>query len=625
MQEQVASTHRNPIPHRLPKEIMAWTPPERLKVSEWADRNRVLDSKTSAMPGRWRTSTVPYLREIMDSFNDPATETITLCTATQVGKSEALNNCLGYAIHQDPGSSLVVYPTLDLAEYTSKNRIQPMIDSSQALRDRLDKSKTEKLELQFAGSYVCLSGANSPSSLASRPIRYLFLDEVDKYPQFSGEDADPISLARERTKTFRNRKVLQASTPTTERGRIWREYESADVRRSFFVPCPHCGKMQRFILQQIKWPEDVKTMRREAKGDPRKLREAAQRALTTSWYECESCKGVIDDKDKLEMLRKGEWRDDRSPATPPRHVAFHLSSLYSPFVSFGEVAAQFIEAKDYPEKLRNFINGWLGEPWRDTRVEVAGQELLAQTDEYRLGEVPAAASFLTAAVDIQLDHMWWQVQAWGAGGTSWVVDFGRAENWLELEEIIVRRQYYTLAGEYKIVRLALVDSGYRTDEVYEWTTRNQEVARPVKGASSSLGGRFYSLSSLDKEGWGGLKLVVADTDYWKDYVFGRLRKQPRTPGAMHVPTDCPDFWAAHMTAEQKIVERDRRTGREKEVWVKISQHAPNHLLDCSVYNALAAEICGVRYLHEDEPTVKPEKKEPQTTGWVQPRKGWLQR
>jgi len=196
---------------------------------------------------------------------------------------------------------------------------------------------------------------------------------------------------------------------------------------------------------------------------------------------------------------------------------------------------------------------------------------------------------------------------------------------MELEEIIVRRQYYTLGGEYKIIRLALVDSGYRTDEVYEWTTRNQEVARPVKGASSSLGGRFYSLSSLDKEGWGGLKLVVADTDYWKDYVFGRLRKQPRTPGAMHVPLDCPDFWAAHMTAEQKIVERDRRTGREKEVWVKISQHAPNHLLDCSVYNALAAEICGVRYLHEDEPPVKPEKKEPQSTGWVQPRKGWLQR
>ncbi len=522
----------------------------------------------------------------MDSFTAPNVETITLCTATQVGKSEALNNCLGYCIAQDPGSSLVVYPTLDLGEYTSKNRIQPMIESSQALRERWDRQKSEILELQFAGAYVCLSGANSPASLASRPIRYLFLDEVDKFPAFTGEEADPISLARERTKTFRARKILQASTPTTERGRIWREYESADVRRSFFVPCPHCGKMQKLILAQIKWPEEVRTAKREAKGDPLKLHDAAEKALSSSWYECQYCGGLIDDSDKLDMLRKGEWRDDRATATPPRHVAFHLSSIYSPFVSFGQVAAEFLQSEEFPDRLRNFINSWLGEPWRDTRVEVKGQELLAQEGNYHLGEVPAEAHFLTAAVDVQLDHFWWKVVAWGVGASSWIVDFGRAESWADLEKIIVDRQYPVKGGGLKQVRLCGVDSGYRADEVYQWCTAHSDVAKPVKGASQSLGGRFYSVSSLDKEGWAGLKLLITDTDYWKDYIFGRLRRTPGSPGAMHVPKNCPEYWAAHMTSEQKTVERNRKTGKEKEVWIKISQHAPNHLLDCLTYNAL---------------------------------------
>ncbi len=560
----------------------------------------------------------------MDSFTAPNVETITLCTATQVGKSEALNNCLGYCIAQDPGSSLVVYPTLDLGEYTSKNRIQPMIESSQALRERWDRQKSEILELQFAGAYVCLSGANSPASLASRPIRYLFLDEVDKFPAFTGEEADPISLARERTKTFRARKILQASTPTTERGRIWREYESADVRRSFFVPCPHCGKMQKLILAQIKWPEEVRTAKREAKGDPLKLHDAAEKALSSSWYECQYCGGLIDDSDKLDMLRKGEWRDDRATATPPRHVAFHLSSIYSPFVSFGQVAAEFLQSEEFPDRLRNFINSWLGEPWRDTRVEVKGQELLAQEGNYHLGEVPAEAHFLTAAVDVQLDHFWWKVVAWGVGASSWIVDFGRAESWADLEKIIVDRQYPVKGGGLKQVRLCGVDSGYRADEVYQWCTAHSDVAKPVKGASQSLGGRFYSVSSLDKEGWAGLKLLITDTDYWKDYIFGRLRRTPGSPGAMHVPKNCPEYWAAHMTSEQKTVERNRKTGKEKEVWIKISQHAPNHLLDCLTYNALMAELCGVRYLSDVQEHREVEPERP-TGSWLGNRKSWLHR
>lgn len=46
-------------------------PPEAQTVSEWADKNRILVSESSAEPGAWRTDRAPYQREIMDSFTQP--------------------------------------------------------------------------------------------------------------------------------------------------------------------------------------------------------------------------------------------------------------------------------------------------------------------------------------------------------------------------------------------------------------------------------------------------------------------------------------------------------------------------------------------------------------------------
>lgn len=207
-------------------------PPEKLTVSEWAEKYRILDNKTSAIPGQWRTSKTPYLEGIMNSFNDPEIEEIIFVKPTQVGGTECLNNIVGYIVAQDPSPTLVVYPTLDLAEYTSDNRLQPMFKISPALKDKFDE-KSKKLELQCDGMYIVLSGANCPASLASRPIRFLLLDEVDKYPINSGKEADPTSLARERTKTFaNNKKIFQTSTPTLKTGPIWQEWENADCQLS---------------------------------------------------------------------------------------------------------------------------------------------------------------------------------------------------------------------------------------------------------------------------------------------------------------------------------------------------------------------------------------------------------
>ncbi|HYF75074.1 MAG TPA: phage terminase large subunit family protein, partial [Candidatus Nitrosocosmicus sp.] len=239
-------------PDWISKALEILKPPELLTVTQWADKYRVLDSKTSAEPGQWKTNRTPYLQGIMDAFNDPDIEEIIFCKPTQVGGTECLNNIVAYIISQDPSSTLVVYPTLELAESVSKNRLQPMIELCEMTKERYTPDESKMLELQFDGMYLVLAGANSAASLASRPIRYLLMDEIDKFPTFAGKEAAPRSLARERTKTFaHNKKIFQTSTPTRKIGPIWQEWINADDQREYYVPCPYCGHKQTFRFKQI--------------------------------------------------------------------------------------------------------------------------------------------------------------------------------------------------------------------------------------------------------------------------------------------------------------------------------------------------------------------------------------
>lgn len=220
-----------------------------LTVSEWADRHRWLASRASAEPGRYRTARTPYMREIMDALSPshPA-QRVVFMKAAQMGATEVGNNMIGFVIAHAPGPFLAVQPTVDLAKRNSRQRIDPLIDESPALRDRVKPARARDagntmLSKEFAGGILIMTGANSAVGLRSTPARYIFLDEVDAYPASADEEGDPVSLAEARTLTFSHRrKVFMASTPTI-RGvsRIEREFEASDQRR-FFVPCPHCGQ-----------------------------------------------------------------------------------------------------------------------------------------------------------------------------------------------------------------------------------------------------------------------------------------------------------------------------------------------------------------------------------------------
>ena len=585
-------------------------PPEKLTVSEWAEKYRLLDSKTSAMPGLWRNRKTPYLVGVMDEILNYESEEVIFCKCTQIGGSEAMLNMIGYIIQQDPSPTLVVYPTDKLAESISDNRLVPMIKASPSLSELFKEFQSQKLELQFQGMYLSLVGSNSPSSLASKAIKYLMLDEVDKYPSNTKKEADPIALARERTKTFANRKTYMTSTPTVREGHIWKALEGADLEKHYFVPCPHCGEMIELKFNQIKWPDK----------EGMTTNERADMAV----YVCQECGALINDYHKDRMLQQGEWRVVKQNTTGKKKVAFWINTLYSPFVRFSEIALEFLNSKDDPERLQNFRNSWLAEPWEDTATHTDEDMVLArQTDDEEF-VVPDWAKMLTGGVDVQKNCLYYDIRAWGDYITSQSITHGQVSSFADIDRVM-NLTYRNKAGDDFVVQLCLIDSGYNADDTYEFCVSNLDWAMPVKGSNTQMTSH-YKLSTVNRPGTkgDGIQLVLTDGDKYKDMIASRLHK-PNGTGSWMVYKGCDLEYARQVTAEHKI--NVRSNGRVVQKWVPKTQHIDNHYLDCDVYALAAADIMGVRSMHlaEEEPEQKPQQQQqyaPEET-WIQANESWI--
>ena len=610
-------------------------PPEEMTVSEWAEQYRMLDSRTSAEPGPWNNERTPYLVEIMNELLNYETEEIIFCKCTQVGGTEVELNMLGYTIQQDPSPVEVVYPTETMANSVSEKRIKPMIESTSTLYKKYDKNSSN-LELDFDDMFIKLVWSNSPSGLASFAMKYLFLDEVDKYPGASKKEADPISLAKERTHTFRNSKVYITSTPTIRTNHIWKAKEGADAEKHFFI-CPHCGEFIELKFDNLKWPGKDKDLVeaygedaiKEKLGALEPVDEAeglsnADRA-EFAFYVCQECGCVISDAQKQQAVKKGRWEIVKKKTRFVKKVCFWINVLYSPFVRFSEIAKEFMDSKDDPERLQNFVNSWLAEPWEDTKLKTSKELVLERQTELPEFIVPGWAKLLTGGVDVQENCVYWTIRAWGDYVTSQNIAHGQAYNLAEVESIM-NLEYKTEGGGVAIVNLCFIDSGYEADAVYDFCVDNMDWAKPAKGSSNPMQSHF-KISTVNREASRayGMELVIVDGGKYKDMIASRMHKKNGRASWM-VYQGCDEEYAEQVTAEHKILVKNGNSKPRLE-WVPKHSHADNHYLDAEVYAMAAADTLGVRMLHlqGEQQQAQPEKKEQYTPEeeWISQNESWL--
>lgn len=587
----------------------AWSrglrPDPQLTVWEWADRHRRLSPRGSAEPGPYRTDRAPYLREIMAALSPghPARRVVFMKSA-QVGATEAGNNWIGYVIHHAPGPMLSVLPTLDVAKRVSRQRIDPMIAESPALRERVRPARSRDggntiLSKDFPGGTLVMTGANSAVGLRSMPARYLFMDEVDGFPPSADDEGDPVALAEQRAKTFgHRRKILLVSTPTV-RGlsRIEREWEATD-RRRYFVPCPHCGEMQWLQFPRLRW----------AKGRPE-----------TAAYLCEGCGRPIAEHHKTAMLAVGEWRAT-AVSTDPHAIGFHVSALYSPvgWESWEAVARSWEAAQGSEERLRAFVNTVLGETWTEKGEAPEWSRLMDRREARPHASVPEGGLYLTAGADVQRDRIEVDVWAWGRGLESWLVEHlvfeggpDRPECLAALTGLLGRTWPHARGARLALGRLA-IDTGYQgaapsETAIYNWARRQGAQVMAVKGVEGAAspvlvaGPTYVDATESGRRLRRGLRLWTVATSAFKQETYRFLRLDRATPeelaaggahppGTVHLPDWIESEWIRQLVGEELVTVRDRR-GFSRREWRKLRER--NEALDCRVYARAAAWIAGM--------------------------------
>lgn len=579
------------------KVLAGMTPPDDLTVTQWAEAKRRLSAESAAEPGPWRTERTLYLREPMDAFTDPKVRHIVMVAASQVGKSEFLNNCIGYIIDEDPGSILFIHPTtIDAQEY-SKLRIAPMLRDSPALRQKIAAPKSRDshntiLQKAYPGGILTMCGSTEAHALASKPIRYVFGDERDRWATSAGNEGDPWDLAMARQTTFYNAKAVEVSTTTIKNASaIEAAYYTGTMER-WNSKCPHCGEYHEIRWSDIRFEYDEIIVSHKKTYKVKKV-----------YYTCPGC-GCI--STEAEMKRApAKWIAENPEAYGQGTRSFWLNAFVSQWASWESIVLKYLNALGSTKKMQVVFNTCFGEPWED-RGDIEDEDsLLARREDYGKDkngepvELPPGVLVLTAGVDTQDDRMEYEIVGHGFFGETWGIEkgivMGRPDDdatWNKLDEVVFDRVMRFENGVGLRVSMSFVDEGGH----FTQSVRAQCNARISKKVFCIKGmpGQDKPYISPPKKQKIFVNQIAVGTcwqyqlgvDSGKEIIMDNLRVQ--TPGQKycHFPKrdDYGSAYFAGLLSETKVYDPNKK---QPWSWKKIPGHERNEPLDCRNY-ALAA-------------------------------------
>lgn len=597
-------------------------PPEELTVAEWADKYRRLPA-TAAEAGPWRTSRTPYLREPMEAFSDPKINHIVMVAASQVGKSELELNIIGYIIDQDPGSVLFVQPTIEDAKKFSRLRVAPMINDSKRLKAKVADIKAKDsgntmLQKSFPGGMLTITGANSPSALASTPARYILGDERDRWPKSAGTEGDPWGLAEARQATFYNRKAIEVSTPTIKGASNIEDSYYKGTQERWCHKCPDCGEYGEIIFDRIHFDFTTKKVR-------------GKKSYTingpVTWC-CPHC-GCIHTE---EVMRRqpAKWIAENPDAYKAGCRSFWLNAFSSPWTPWEKICRKFLETKDDPQQLQVTFNTLFGELWED-RGDLADEDtMLARREDYGTNadgspvEVPEGVLVLTCGVDTQDNRLEYEVVGHGHYGETWGIKKGyimgkpnTAEVWQQLDDVIDHLYRFKDSGRGLRISITCVDSGgHYTQEVYEQCrARKNKRVFAIKGKG---GDGIPFITPPNKVPIRDNKkitcwLYTLGVDAGKAAIMSALKVQEPGPKYCHFPRGeyygYDSYYFNGLLSEKLVLTQTKRGSRW--AWEKIPGHNRNEALDCRDY-----ALAGFKIIDPDTLAVErrlkdlPEKKKP---------------
>lgn len=552
-----------------------YRPPSDETVSQWADAKRIIVGKGAAEPGPWRTDRAPYQRVIMDAFTQKGVHDIVMMFCAQAGKTDMILNMLGRSIELDPGPMLMVFPTEEDYLKFSKERLQPTIDATPTLARLVFGGNANTIsQKNFPNGFLSMVGATSPSGLKSRPIRNLFMDEVDGYPASAGIEGDPVSLASKRTQTFFNAMRVYTSTPTLKAtSRIYKLFLRG-TREEWEIQCPRCGAYSTIAFDDIIFDKELIS---EEGQEP-------EYDVTRAVWRCPKCRGEVEEYEAKRA--PGKWVP-RNPKALKRGVrSFHLNSFMSPWAKWKEICKKFLDAKDDPELLKTFYNLELGLPFERKETTNIPELMYLRREPYE-AEVPRGVLLLTIGIDTQDNYLVYEVDGWGRGDEKWGIQYGiipgRADDdatWEEVDALLDRRWVMETGKTLKAAVTFMDCQGHHYDDVVErCAARRYKRMYAIRGDNKDTGPLIHRSQSRK----GGHLIFNLNVQAGKRAVLYNTTIANPGPRYMHYPDDedagFDEFYFKGLISEQIRIVKKR--GVAVEEWVKVYER--NEPLDVSDY------------------------------------------
>lgn len=577
----------------LAKILSGMKPPEDLTVSQWADKNRRLTSESSAEVGKWRTSRTPYMFDILDSFTDPLIEHIVVVAASQVGKSETINNMVGYCIDQDPGPILLIQPTIDDVKRYSEMRIAPMIRETRCLKRKVADPKSRdaantKRQKSFPGGVLVMTGSNVAHDLSSMPIRYVFGDERDRWATSAGSEGDPWELAVARTRTFYNKKMVEVSTPTVKGASAIENSYNLGTMERWKTQCPHCGEYVEITFDNIRFEYDA------AENGDKKIFH-----ISEIFYVCPECGGISDEHTMKSQPAK--WVATVPEARKHHKTrSFWLTSWVSPWATWESIILQFLQAGTDSAKLQVVYNTQFGELWEERGDMASEDDVMARREVYE-AEVPDGVLLLTCGVDTQDDRLEYEVVGHRRYGETWGIKKGvilgrpdTEEVWERLDEVLSHKYKFKSGVSLQISLTFIDEGGHFTQEVRQHClARQYDHVFAIKGANRPdipyTAPPKKQKIVVNGKVIGQVWVYEIGVNAGKQKIVDNLRVQ--SPGANYCHFPLRDdygkqFFKQLMSEHLAYVPKLKHPWQ----WQKIPGHERNEAFDIRNYNLAACEI-----------------------------------
>lgn len=577
----------------LAKILSGMKPPEDLTVSQWADKNRRLTSESSAEVGKWRTSRTPYMFDILDSFTDPLIEHIVVVAASQVGKSETINNMVGYCIDQDPGPILLIQPTIDDVKRYSEMRIAPMIRETRCLKRKVADPKSRdaantKRQKSFPGGVLVMTGSNVAHDLSSMPIRYVFGDERDRWATSAGSEGDPWELAVARTRTFYNKKMVEVSTPTVKGASAIENSYNLGTMERWKTQCPHCGEYVEITFDNIRFEYDA------AENGDKKIFH-----ISEIFYVCPECGGISDEHTMKSQPAK--WVATVPEARKHHKTrSFWLTAWVSPWATWESIILQFLQAGTDSAKLQVVYNTQFGELWEERGDMASEDDVMARREVYE-AEVPDGVLLLTCGVDTQDDRLEYEVVGHRRYGETWGIKKGvilgrpdTEEVWERLDEVLSHKYKFKSGVSLQISLTFIDEGGHFTQEVRQHClARQYDHVFAIKGANRPdipyTAPPKKQKIVVNGKVIGQVWVYEIGVNAGKQKIVDNLRVQ--SPGANYCHFPLRDdygkqFFKQLMSEHLAYVPKLKHPWQ----WQKIPGHERNEAFDIRNYNLAACEI-----------------------------------